>query len=190
MKVLAIVSSPRKGGNGQLLAEHLLSGAEEAGAEIELLRLTELVIQPCLDCGFCKHPDHETCVQQDDMQNLYQKLAGADVLIFCLPIYGGLPNAPFLQFINRLYAMVHPDFTGRLTAAKKRVSIITLGGEGKERVDAVRAWMNGLFGTVFGWEETAVLWQNGLQKRGAIRQYPEKLAEAEQIGRKLAGPRS
>lgn len=73
MKVLAIVSSPRKGGNGQLLAEHLLSGAEEAGAEIEHLRLTELVIQPCLDCGFCKHPDHETCVQQDDMQNLYQK---------------------------------------------------------------------------------------------------------------------
>ena len=46
-----------------------------------------------------------------------------------------MPNAYFLQFINRLYAMVHPDFTGRLPTAKKRFSIVILGGEGKERVD-------------------------------------------------------
>lgn len=53
MKVLGLVSSPRKG-NGQTLVENVLAGAAENGAETELIRLTDVEIKPCLDCGFCK----------------------------------------------------------------------------------------------------------------------------------------
>ncbi len=37
MKVLGIVTSPRKGGNTEILVSEVLASAQEAGAETELL---------------------------------------------------------------------------------------------------------------------------------------------------------
>ena len=38
-KVLVIVSSPRKGGNSELLCDRFISGAEEAGHQVEKICL-------------------------------------------------------------------------------------------------------------------------------------------------------
>ena len=111
MKVLGLVSSPRKGGNGQTLVENVLAGVAENGAETELIRLTDVELKPCLDCGFCKKEGNTTCVQKDAMADIYAKLAEADAVIFGMPIYFGRPNAPFLGFIDRMYAMANPDFS-------------------------------------------------------------------------------
>ena len=78
MKVLGLVSSPRKGGNGQTLVENILAGAAEAGAETELIRLTDVEIKPCLDCGFCKKEGNTTGMQKDAMADIYGKLAEAE----------------------------------------------------------------------------------------------------------------
>ncbi|HJJ59455.1 MAG TPA: NAD(P)H-dependent oxidoreductase, partial [Methanocorpusculum sp.] len=56
-KVIGIVGSARKG-NGLALTKAALEGAAEAGAETELIRLADLQIKPCLDCGYCKAPEN------------------------------------------------------------------------------------------------------------------------------------
>lgn len=50
-KVLAIVSSPRKNGNTELLADEFVKGAREARHEAEKLCLREKKIAPCLAGG-------------------------------------------------------------------------------------------------------------------------------------------
>lgn len=47
LRILGIVGSPRKGGNTEILTEHLLNGAEGMGAETELVSLSDLNLNYC-----------------------------------------------------------------------------------------------------------------------------------------------
>ena len=50
MKVLGI-SVGRKMSNTEILVKEALMGAEEGGAEVELIRLHDLNIKPCTGCN-------------------------------------------------------------------------------------------------------------------------------------------
>ena len=60
MKVLAISSSPRKGGNSDVLCDEFLKGAAESGHETQKIRLAEKNIAPCTACYGCV--EHHACV--------------------------------------------------------------------------------------------------------------------------------
>lgn len=66
MKVLGIVFSPRRNGNTEILVREALKGAEEVGAETELITTRDYKINPCDGCESC----YETgkCHINDDMQ--------------------------------------------------------------------------------------------------------------------------
>lgn len=53
MKILGLLGSYRKNGNSDILAKEALMGAEEAGAQVEVLRLTDCRIQSCQGFGLC-----------------------------------------------------------------------------------------------------------------------------------------
>ena len=53
-KVLILSGSPRKGGNSDLLCDQFLKGAQEAGHEVEKIRICEKKIAPCMGCYFCQ----------------------------------------------------------------------------------------------------------------------------------------
>ena len=72
-KVLVIVSSPRKGGNSELLCDSFIKGARENGNEVEKLLLREKKIAPCIACEACLR-NGGTCVQEDDMAGILDKL--------------------------------------------------------------------------------------------------------------------
>lgn len=184
MKVLGLVSSPRKG-NGHALVESVLAGAAENGAETELIRLVDVDINPCRDCGFCKKEGNETCVQKDAMADIYKKLAEADAVVFGMPVYFGRPNAPFLQFVDRMYAMANPDFSPRLPKDKKFATIITLGGGGPETVEPMHATLAGIFGGMFGWTDAGLIWKNMMHDKNAVAGDAEAVAEAKAFGKKL-----
>ena len=46
-KVLIISSSPRKGGNSDLLCDEFMKGALEAGNEVEKIVLKDKTVHPC-----------------------------------------------------------------------------------------------------------------------------------------------
>ena len=50
MKVLIISSSPRKGGNSDVLCDQFAKGAVEAGHEVEKVSLREKRLSPCRAC--------------------------------------------------------------------------------------------------------------------------------------------
>jgi multimeric flavodoxin WrbA len=52
-KVLIISSSPRKGGNSDLLCDEFMKGAIEAGNEVEKIFLKDKTVHPCTGCSVC-----------------------------------------------------------------------------------------------------------------------------------------
>jgi multimeric flavodoxin WrbA len=127
MKVLGFVGSPRLGGNTATLISQALAGAKDAGADIEMIHIPSLDISGCKGCKYCK--SHDTCRMDDDMQTLYTKIRGADVLIFGTPVYFSQMTGQMKQFIDRLYALIDAEYKPRITSGKKASVIITQGDD-------------------------------------------------------------
>ena len=84
-KVLIISSSPRKGGNTDLLCDEFRRGAEAAGHQVEKVYLKEKTIHYCTGCGTCYSGNG--CPQKDDMPEILDKMIAADVIVLASPIY-------------------------------------------------------------------------------------------------------
>jgi len=184
MKVLGIVGSARKG-NGLALTEAALAGAKAAGAEVELIRLADITIKPCLDCNYCKNPENKYCIQKDGMQDLYRKIEAADGIVFSSPVYFGRASALYLSFIDRMYAMANPDFSSKLPKGKKFATIVTIGSMGEDVAEGIHAANAAVFGGMFGWTDCGLFWKNMMHDPKAASGQPESLEEAKALGKKL-----
>lgn len=119
-KVLAIIGSPRRGGNTEILVERILEGAQSAGAETRKFTLTDLAVSPCAGCDGCVGT--RSCVIQDDLGILIEAMTQSDVWVFGTPVYYAGPTAQFKAFMDRWYCMDQGIFKG-----KKAIIAIPLG---------------------------------------------------------------
>lgn len=103
MKVLGVSCSPRKYGNSWLLLEEALAGAREAGAETEMLSLSEMEILPCDGCLACWKTPY--CHIKDDMRDVYPKVEASDGIIFASPVYFLGMAGQCKLFLDRLYPL-------------------------------------------------------------------------------------
>ena len=116
MKVIGIVSSPRKGGNTEILVRQALRAAREAGAETELISVAKMNISPCDGCGACEK--NGICKIKDDMQVIYQQLESADGIVFGTPVYFLNVTAQAKAIIDRTYAFLQTrKLRGKVAAA-------------------------------------------------------------------------
>ena len=143
MKIIGIAFSLRKGANSQTLVEHILSGAEKAGATTELVRLCDLDIKPCIACNGCKKGNG--CVQKDEFAGLVGKLETADAIVFGSPVYLGRLNAQAYPFIDRCYSLLKPDFSTDFPKGKKIAVALTCGGLGAETVNPLDEYVKQIF---------------------------------------------
>ena len=86
MKVLILNGSPRAKSNSVALAEAFAEGARSAGHDVETVNVAKLKVAGCLACEYCHTVGAGKCVQKDDMQELYPKLADADMILIASPI--------------------------------------------------------------------------------------------------------
>ncbi len=98
-KVLIISSSPRKGGNSDLLCDQFTLGAWEAGHSVEKIFLRKEKINYCVGCGNCINTGK--CVQKDSMNEILTKMVDADVLVFATPVYFYAMSGQLKTFIDR-----------------------------------------------------------------------------------------
>ena len=103
MKVLGIVGSPRRNGNTDRLLAELLIGAASRGAEVKTTILKKLAIEPCRHCDGCIKAGH--CVVNDDMQQVYEELKQADVIVLASPVQFMGVTAHLKAMIDRGQAM-------------------------------------------------------------------------------------
>lgn len=84
-KVLILSGSPRRGGNSDRLCDEFLRGAQDAGHEAEKLFLSDYKINYCTGCEVCNST--HSCVQQDDMADILEKMVTANVIVMATPVY-------------------------------------------------------------------------------------------------------
>jgi multimeric flavodoxin WrbA len=101
--ILVISSSPRKGGNSDLLCDQFISGAIASGHIAEKIALREKKINYCTGCGLCLDKE-KACSQKDDMAEILEKLEVADVIVLATPVYFYSMSAQMKTFIDRTCA--------------------------------------------------------------------------------------
>ena len=104
MKAIAINGSPRKGWNTDMLLQQALRGAADAGAETELIQLSDLTFSGCRSCFACRRAGAETgrCMWKDDLQPVLDKIHSADAVFMGSPIYLGNVSGMMYCLMERL----------------------------------------------------------------------------------------
>ncbi len=91
MRILALQASPNEDGLTASMAKEAMEGARSAGAETELVHLRKLRLEACRACedGWGRCREEGLCIIEDDLETVRDKLAEADGVILCTPVYFG-----------------------------------------------------------------------------------------------------
>jgi multimeric flavodoxin WrbA len=174
MKILALVGSPRKGSNTDLLVERILEGCRRKGHVGEKFYLYDYEISPCIDCRSCKKGDY-ACALDDGMQPIYPKIQEADLIIFGTPLYWYGPSGKMKLFVDRLRPFVA---SGKLKG--KKGVIVTPSAEGPPACEPLIQMFRMSFeylGIEFAGEFLAIAYE-----KGEIGQNQEVLKRAYEFG--------
>ena len=139
MKLLGLACG-RKNGNGEILLKEALMGAEELGVSVEILRLLDLDVKPCIMCERClwreKGPD--ACVLKDDGPFIWNKVMDCDALIISVPVYAQTPPGYIKTIADRAIG-TKVNLVRALERKKMRDSGAMLGPDIDERIFKNRA---------------------------------------------------
>ena len=105
MKALFVNGSPRKNWNTHKMLAQAMKGAQDAGAECELVHLYDLSFKGCMSCFACKLKGNKTnglCVIRDGLRPVLEKALESDVIVMGSPVYFSYPTGMFRLFIERL----------------------------------------------------------------------------------------
>ncbi|MBU1669947.1 MAG: NAD(P)H-dependent oxidoreductase [Actinobacteria bacterium] len=104
MKVLAITGNPKKKGSLADLTAEVVRGVEEGGVEVEVVRLADLNLGYCRFCLKCRDatgPQIASCVQEDGLAGLIEKILEADGFILACQTSGGHASVLMKTLIER-----------------------------------------------------------------------------------------
>lgn len=126
MKIMAIVGSPRKGSNTDILIDKVIEGAQsKTDVELEKIYLYEANIKYCNGCG--AHSilqGSKDCPLPDDMAGILKRMQEADGFIFGSPNHGRTISAGMTNFFSRMMPLlkmhVERDDAGNIVHAEAR----------------------------------------------------------------------
>lgn len=174
-KILIISSSPRKGGNSDLLCDEFIRGASEAGHKTEKVFLRDKNIHYCIGCGVCNST--AKCVQSDDMEQILESMVEADVIVLATPVYFYTMDAQLKTLIDRTVPryteMRNKELYYIMTAADEEIEHM------QKTVESLRGFtMDCLDGAV----EKGIIYGVGAWNKGEILDTPA-MAQAYQMGK-------
>ena len=103
-KIVAINCSPRSGWNTAQLVREAARGAEDMGAEVQIIDLYKLEkFTGCVSCFGCKLPEHlGKCICKDGLAPVLEAIRNSDGLIIGSPNYLGDVTAGFRALGERM----------------------------------------------------------------------------------------
>lgn len=187
LKILAILGSPRRGGNTEILLEEAIGGARDQGASIEKVVLADLKISPCMEIYACKKKG--ICPIKDDMRGLYEKLDECPRVILASPIFFYNVSATAKAFIDRCQARWARRYVlgQRVTSpVERKGAFISVGAtSGKRLFDGVRLTVKYFFDAIdMGYTDELLI--RGVDEKGEILKHPDYLKQAYELGRRMA----
>lgn len=97
-RVLVVFGSPHADGPTARLTGTALASLP-AGVHTRIWNCFDHPVRPCDDCGYCRH--REGCSKRD-LDEFYEELEQADLLLFATPVYHRSFPAPMKAVLDRL----------------------------------------------------------------------------------------
>lgn len=111
IQALFVNGGPRKNNNTAQMLRSAMRGAEEAGAQTELVNLYDIDFHGCRSCFACQLKNAKTdgvCAIKDPLRPILEKARQTDVIVIGSPVYFSYPTGSTSAFMERL---VFPNFT-------------------------------------------------------------------------------
>jgi len=188
VRAVVIAGSPRKGGNSDILAERLVAGLREGGAQVEFLHARDLRVGGCLACYSCARTGE--CVQKDDMPRLYDLFWHSHRVCLVTPVFFcQMPSITqaVIERCQTLWARKYrrDERAPELDLPRRGLIVGVAGTRGPKVFDSLhclgRYWFDTMEITDY-----QVLTYNNVDEKGAILQRPEALQEVYEAGLGLA----
>lgn len=186
--IVCLLGSPRKEGNSDILAAHLVDAASKLGASAGTFKLNRLNYRGCQACMGCK-TGHDRCVLKDDLTHVLEAVGETDILVLASPIYYSEVSAQLKTFVDRTFSFLTPDFLAnghksRLAPGKKLVFIQTQGQPDENAYQDVFEKLK-LFFAWYGFEDAHVIRACAVQEAGDVREREDLFKKTEEIAEKL-----
>lgn len=175
--VLIISTSPRRGGNSDVLADEFARGAQAAGNHVEKVALCDQTVGFCKGCLACQSTGR--CVIHDDANAIVEKMLTADVIVFATPIYYYEMCGQMKTMLDRSNPLFSADYRFRdiylLTAAAE---------EDEHTVDGAVAGLSGWIACFEKSHLAGTVFAGGVTSVGEIQGHPA-LKKAYEMGRSI-----
>ena len=186
IKVFGLSTSPRRGGNTELLLDEVLRGAKDKGAEVEKICLSDLKVGACNECEACYRTGE--CVIKDDFDEILRKFIETDRLVFASPIFFmGLPAQAkaVVDRIQCLWARKHL-LKRRLFAEPRKVPrralFVSVGGTRASQLFDCALRSLHYFLEALEMELAGSLTFSGIDEKSAILKHPTAMQAAYRQG--------
>ncbi len=178
-KVLVITTSLRQKSNSDLLAQHMIAGAKDAGHDVAEISLKGKALRFCIGCLACQKT--QKCVLRDDAVTIADAVKDADTLVFVTPIYYYEMSGQMKTLLDRLNPLYTTDYRFR------KVYMLSVAAEEEDFVPEKA--VSGLQGWVDCFEKAALadtLFCGGITGPGEAAAQQTALDRAYQFGKGLA----
>lgn len=172
--IVVLAGSMRRGGNTDQLVQAFADGAEKNNT-VEIVSVADYKVNPCIGCNTCFDREGHECFQKDDMQQIYEKLKMADVLVMASPVYFYGVSAQLKAIIDRLHTPMRKEFK------VKKLALILVGAAAlPELFDAIKVQYE-LVLNFFKLEDAGRVLVRGAKDKGDVKN-TEGLEQAYQLG--------
>lgn len=190
--VLGIGSSPRKGGNSDVLLKQVLTGVRSEGVPAREIQLRDYHYLPCIGCEKCQNSARCSGLN-DGMQLIYPKLLEARGLVLVSPTHNLNVTAWMKAFIDRLYCLYRftrdrpRQYTSSLAGQGRKMVLVAIGEQpGYEEAIGLTLDAMKIPFEFLGYELVGELPVTGIFDKGAVRSDSGVMEKARSIGTQLA----
>ncbi len=176
MRILVLNGSPRSKGNMKQMVEAFRAGAEAAAHQVDVADVCRMKINGCLACEYCHSKGNGNCIQKDNMQEIYDLLKAAEMLVIASPIYYHGVSGQLKCVLDRFYSAAYPRKPKNL----KKVAMILSSGDA-DMYDGAMFSYQGDFLDYLGLEDMGVFTAHGSENGSAV-----KLEELRNFGASLS----
>ena len=177
MNILILTGSPRKGSNTDMLANAFADGAR-LKHNVEIVSVNDYKINACIGCNTCFTRDGNKCFQNDGMEQIYAKMANADMLVVASPVYFYGISAQLKNIVDRCHTPMRKNFKIKNTA------MLLVAGSSKPCVFDAIVRQYQLIVDYFHFEDKGMILVGGVNEKGAIADR-EELKQAYLLGKSL-----
>ena len=185
-RIVSIIASPRREGYGATLAGKVSESARAAGAQVDEHLLNDMrTFRQCQNCESCKRGNGR-CILDDDISPIIDAVRDADGILLCTPIAFNDADGLFKMVLDRFYCFLDAN-AATVMPRGKSVAVIATAGADESGAERVSKGLEDIMTQHFFCESVGRIAYCIWMMPPGMPIDDDVIAEAESIGRRLAG---